>query len=111
MREFTPVPKPVKKEKLVTNAAIRARSKKRAQQEREYARLRKEYLSNHLYCEGNLTGCTTVASEIQHSMGRVGKLLTDVRYFKASCHNCNLRAETHPHEAIANGFSKSRLHD
>jgi hypothetical protein len=110
MREFTPVPKPEPKRK-VQKTHIAKRSTKRAKQEREYSKLRKEYLSNHLYCEGNLTGCTTVAVSIQHSRGRVGELLTDVRYFKASCNNCNLRAETHPHEAIANNFSYSRLHE
>ena len=108
-RPFNPVPKPVKKEKLVTNAAIRARSVKRAKQEREYAKKSKQYLQDDPVCEGQLTGCTGVATQVHHSLGRIGDLLTNDKYFKASCHNCNQRAETHPKEAIAKGFLFSRI--
>ena len=108
MREFRPVPKPVKQEKPV-NKRIKPRSTKRVKQEREYAKLRIEYLEAHPLCEGQLTGCTGIAECVHHSRGRIGNLLTDVRYFKASCHNCNMRAETHPLEALQKEFSIKRL--
>lgn len=108
MREFRPVPKPEPKSK-VQKTHIAKRSTKRAKQEREYAKLRIEYLEAHPLCEGQLTGCTGIATEIQHSLGRIGKRLTDIRYFKASCHNCNQRAETHPLEALQKEFSIKRL--
>jgi hypothetical protein len=46
---------------------------------------------------------------LHHSIGRIGELLTNTKYFKASCHNCNMRAETHPNEAMAKGFIFSRI--
>jgi hypothetical protein len=110
VREFKPQPKPVKKEKLVTNSAIRARSKKRATQERIYAKQRIEFLKDNPYCVGRFEGCTNIATCIQHSEGRIGALLTDVRTFRASCYSCNLKAETNPAEALKMGFSKKRLH-
>jgi hypothetical protein len=107
-RPFNPVPKPVKQDKAKPKG-IAQRSKKRAAQERLYAKERIKYLDANPVCEGQLTGCTYLATCIQHSEGRIGELLTDVTKFKASCHNCNMRAETHPTESIAKGFSVSRL--
>lgn len=108
MREFRPVPKPEPKTK-VQKTHIAKRSTKRAKQEREYAIKAKEYLATHRVCEGQLRGCTGVSECVHHSKGRIGKLLTDVKYFKASCHNCNQRAETHPLEALKKEFSLKRL--
>ena len=108
MREFRPVPKPEPKTK-VQKTRITKRSTKRAKQEREYAKLRIEYLEAHPLCEGQLTGCTGIAVCIQHSRGRIGNLLTDIRYFKASCNNCNMRAESYPLEALQKEFSIKRL--
>ena len=107
-RPFTPVPKPEPKAKAKAKP-IKARSAKRAKQEREYTNLRNEYLAANPNCEGQLTGCTGVATELHHSIGRIGELLTNTKYFKASCHNCNMRAESHPNEAMAKGFIFSRI--
>lgn len=117
MRPFNPVPKPVKTEKPKPKG-INRRSTKRAKQEREYLKLNKAFLEakgkEHEdglpRCEGKLTGCTIIATCVQHPYGRIGKLLTEVKYFKASCNNCNQRAEANPLEAQANNFSYSRLH-
>jgi len=108
MREFRPVPKPEPKAK-VQKMHIAKRSPKRAKQEREYTKLRNDYLAANPTCEGQLTGCTGVATELHHSIGRLGELLTNTKYFKSSCHNCNMRAETHPSEAMAKGFIFSRI--
>jgi hypothetical protein len=110
MREFTPVPKPVPREKK-SKYKIKKVSTKRAVQERLYAKQRIEFLKDNPYCVGRFEGCTNIATCIQHSKGRIGALLTDVRHFKASCYSCNLKAETNPTEALKMGFSKSRLHD
>jgi hypothetical protein len=110
MREFTPVPKPVLREKK-SKYKIKKVSTKQAQALKEYAKVRKAFLAEHPYCVGRFEGCTNIATCIQHSKGRIGALLTDVRHFKASCYSCNLKAETNPVEALKNGFSKSRLHD
>jgi hypothetical protein len=109
--------KPVSKKSLPTQ--IKPRSAKRSAMEREYLKLNKvfleekgkEYEDGLPRCEGRLKGCTILATEVQHPYGRQGERLIEVEHFKASCNNCNLRAESHPWEAQAAGFSYSRLHD
>ena len=109
MREFRPVPKPVKQEKPV-NKRIKPRSTKRVKQEREYAKLAKEYLASHLYCQAKLDGCMVVASEVHHRQGKIGNLLTDTTNFMAICRHCHNFITEHSKEAIEMGLSKSRLH-
>lgn len=95
---------------------IKPRSKKRGAMEREYRALVKEFLKEKgedyedglPRCEGKLTGCTGIATCVQHSRGRDNDRLLEVEFFKASCINCNLRAESHPLEAQAVGFSLLR---
>jgi hypothetical protein len=108
MREFTPVPKPEPKAKL-KKAKIAKRSTKRAKQEREYAKLAKEYLSNHLYCEMKLPCCTVVALECHHMKGRDGALLTDTDNFMAACAPCHAWVTENSKQAIEMGLSISRL--
>ena len=108
MKPFTPVPKPVKQDKPKPKG-IKPRSKKRAIQEREYAKKRKEYLSNHLYCEMRLEGCLIVANQIHHIESREGNLLTDTSNFMACCHPCHAWVTEHSKEAIELGLSVSRL--
>ena len=62
MREFRPVPKPEPKAKAKPKP-IKQRSAKRAKQEREYTKLRNEYLAANPTCQGQLTGCTGVATD------------------------------------------------
>lgn len=116
MRPFNPVPKPVKTEKAKPTVSkkervrIKPRSNKRAKQEREYARLAKEYLASHLYCEAKLEGCRIVANQCHHISGRQGALLTDVSNLMAICDPCHAWITEHSKEAIEMGLSKSRLH-
>lgn len=88
---------------------VRKVSKKRAKENREYAKVRKEYLEENPNCEANLAGCSYVATDIHHMKGRCGSLLTDVRHFRALCRNCHCFIEENPLEAKLMGFSKSRL--
>ena len=108
-RLFTPVPKPVPRPKK-PKAKIKQVSTKQAAALREYHKVRKQYLANHLYCKAKLNGCQTVASDIHHTAGR-GTNLSNVDTFLAVCRNCHRIIEDNPTEAVKKGFSKSRLHD
>jgi hypothetical protein len=109
MREFTPVPKPVPREKK-PKSKIKQISNKQAAMLQEYAQVRKAFLAEHLYCEANLTGCLTVASQVHHKQGR-GANLSNADTFLAVCGVCHRYIEDNPAEAVKNGFSKSRLHE
>lgn len=64
-------------------------SKKRKKQNNKYLILRNKHLEDNPVCEYQFKGCTYYSTEIDHTKGRIGKLLTDVRYFKATCRNCH----------------------
>lgn len=100
MREFRPVPKPVKQEKPV-NKRIKPRSTKRVKQEREYAKLRIEYLEAHPLCEGQLTGCTGIASEVHHkfSGSKRNSHFLDVLTWMSVCRNCHNDIHNNPKKA------------
>lgn len=66
----------------------------------EYAPLRDAYLEAHPFCER----CGKPRTCLHHKRGKVGPLLTDVRWFAASCTPCNDFAETHTGEALAEGW-------
>lgn len=87
---------------------IKKVSAKRAAQEREYKKLRKEYLKVHPICEAALPQCSKVATDIHHKAGR-GKHLLNTDTWMASCRNCHTYIETHPAESKERGFSLSRL--
>jgi hypothetical protein len=122
MREFRPVPKPEKgssktrleyrlnSDKKIPFRRIKKISNKQAAMLQEYAQVRKAFLAEHLYCEANLTGCLTVASQVHHKQGR-GANLSNVETFLAVCGVCHRYIEDNPTEALKMGFSKSRLHD
>jgi|SRR5688572_30800417 len=79
---------------------------KRQEQEGEYERVRKVYLKVQPLCE---CGCGRKSVEVHHSMGRVGKLLTDTTYFKALSRSCHRRAHNDRKWAIEKGLTVSRL--
>lgn len=85
---------------------IRKLSKKRAKQNREYEKVREEYLYVHPFCEVCGWGENL---QIHHKKGRTGELLTDKKYFLAVCHTCHQKIELFPEWAKENGFSLSRL--
>lgn len=98
--------KPVKEKKVYE---IPKESKKRAAENRIDRQQNKEIREKRPRCEMNLTGCTGWAEGVQHKGGRIGKRLTDVNNKIPACNNCNLRAETHPKEALGKQVSKSRI--
>ena len=80
-------------------------STKRKKQVRQYNNLALEYLTKNPLCEK----CGMVASTIHHKKGRMGELLTDVKYFMSACMDCHNWIEDHPREAKEKGYSLKRL--
>lgn len=73
---------------------------------KEYERVKKEFLRKKKCCEA----CGDApATEVHHRRGRVGKLLTDIKYFLAVCRPCHRLIEEDPVFAKSQGYSESRL--
>ena len=86
---------------------MRARSPKRAAQERIYMKKRAEWFAEPRPCE--FPGCGRVATEIHHRRGRVGALLTDERYWSAMCSEDHRWATVNPARAYELGISERRV--
>lgn len=84
-------------------------SDNRAKENKVYLTLRKVYLENHKVCEIGVKGCRREATTVHHGKGRIGKLLTDIRYFVAACGNCHVWCEANVNEAKEMGVSVDRL--
>jgi hypothetical protein len=109
VREFKPQPKPEPRAKK-PKAKIKPVSSKQAKALTEYAKVRKQFLAEHLYCQANLTGCLIVADQCHHLKGKLGALLIDPNNLLAVCGVCHRFIEDNPAEALKMGFSKKRLH-
>ena len=81
---------------------IRRVSKKRDEQLKLYARLRRSFLKAHPWCSLHDGGCR--ATEIHHSRGRSNTLLTDVRHWRGVCRVAHLWITEHPKEARERGL-------
>src|ERR1017187_6470706 len=56
-------------------------SDKRKAQQAEYLKLRLTFLNNHQLCQVKIPGlCKHFSTEVHHSMGRTGELLTDTSH-------------------------------
>lgn len=86
---------------------IRLVSDKQAARLREYRIFRDQYFKDNPVCE--YPGCLSREIQLHHAAGRVGKLLTDVRYFRSLCDKHHKWAELHPEEAKKIGLSVNRL--
>ena len=86
----------------------KANRKKSKDDNKEYNKERKLYLKANNQCEAKLQGCKKVATQIHHKKGRVGKLLTDVRYWLPVCEDCHRRIEDNPKMAYEKGLSLKR---
>ena len=73
----------------------------------EYRVVRDKYLSEHPICEFHTCDCRVV--ELHHMAGRIGKLLTNPKYFKSLCREHHNYTELHPIEAKEMGLSIDRL--
>jgi hypothetical protein len=88
--------------------AIPVFSEKHKKKLAEYRILRDQFMKEHPMCQASLICCTGLSSDLHHKAGRVGKLLTDTRYFMAVCRSCHSWIETHTQEAKDLEFSLSR---
>jgi hypothetical protein len=84
-------------------------SEKRKDLDKVYAKVRKQYLTVHPFCEAKIEGCGKVAIEIHHKKGKVGENYTDAKTFLAVCRQCHNSIEKNPAWARQQGFSISRL--
>lgn len=88
---------------------MRKLSLKRQKQNREYLKIRKQYLLDQPYCQAIITGCEMNANQIHHQKGRIGELLNNTDHFLAVCENCHRWIENNPIKAKELGLSISRL--
>lgn len=86
---------------------IEKRSKKGKKDDQEYTKIKREFLIANPRCQ--VEKCNHVSEDVHHKRGRVGKLLTDVRYFLAVCRKHHKIIEDNPLWAKENGYSESRL--
>lgn len=93
-----------KKVKVVV--PIKKVTAKRAAQNVEYLKLRKEYLEAFPACE--VEDCHNKSKEVHHKKGRENDLLTDTNYFMAVCHSCHHLITTDSAWAISKGYSYLR---
>ena len=107
MREFRPVPKPEPKSKAKPKP-IKARSAKRAKDDRVYLKLRSEYLTNNPLCEARLMKCTGVSTEIHHTYSGTDRnkyyLITPT--WMGVCRNCHNEIHDNPKQAKTLGYLK-----
>lgn len=89
--------------------AIPKISKKQKVRIGDYSIARAEYLEKHIRCEARVECVGDYATEIHHSRGRIGNLLTDKKNFLAVCRRCHTWIEENPAKAKELGFSKNRL--
>ena len=83
-------------------------SKKLAQEQRKYSKLRKTWLAEHPMCQAKINKCTLKSTDVHHKKGR-GKYLLDVSTWLSVCRPCHNYIEEHPEEAIELGFSEKRI--
>jgi hypothetical protein len=90
---------------------MKSKSKKQEAREREYSKLRKEYLEDKQFCRAKIPGkCTIKGTDIHHTRGRVGANLLDTSTWMLVCRSCHRAIEDMPHEvAVELGFKKNRI--
>ena len=86
---------------------MNSQSKKMAKTNREYSKLRIEFLTDRPNCMASLPGCTLRAAEIHHKKGR-RKYHNDITTWLSVCRVCHDWIETHPEEAIELNLSITR---
>jgi hypothetical protein len=79
----------------------------RAEQEKEYLKLKKQFLKDHPVCQ--VKGCTKKACDVHHQKGRLGALLTNMTYFLGVCRGHHKTIEQNPRWSREQGYSVSRL--
>lgn len=82
--------KVVPKGKTVKKKAIAPISDAQKKRLAEYRIVRDKYMKENPICQARLPIiCTNYASEIHHKGGKIGSMLTNVKYFLAVCRACH----------------------
>lgn len=81
-------------------------TEKRAKQNREYLKMREDFLIQYPVCQ--IAGCNKPAVEVHHRAGRANDLLTNPENFLAICSDCHSKITEHSREAINEGYSELR---
>ena len=87
--------------------SIKKYSNKMAKTNASYAKLRKEYLSNHPVCHAKIHQCTIRATDVDHKQGR-GIHHLNVNTWLPVCRNCHMWIEENPTESYELGYSTLR---
>jgi hypothetical protein len=85
-------------------------SEKKKKADKEYSKVRKQYLAANPFCEAKIADvCTKAASEIHHQIGKASEEdYLNPDYFLAVCRGCHDVIEKSPAFARQQGFSLSR---
>lgn len=83
-------------------------SKQQKKRLAEYRIIRDQFMKEHPMCQAFLSGCTGRSGDLHHKAGKIGKLLTDVRYFMAVCRSCHNWIGQNHSEALKYGFVTTR---
>jgi hypothetical protein len=75
-------------------------SDRQRQRLKEYAVARGRFMQESPNCQR----CGEKATELHHSRGRIGSLLTDLRWFIGLCHSCHDFVHNNPNEARKAGL-------
>lgn len=78
-----------------------------AQELKVYRKVRDEYFKENPVCE--FPGCESEYVTLHHAKGKIGKLLTDKRFFKSICWPHHRYCEENPAIAQELGLSYKRL--
>lgn len=95
--------------KLEKPKNIAKMSVKRSLENKEYLKVRLEYLNENQVCEVKTPACTRWATTVHHKRGRTGDLLTNRDHFLGACFTCHSYIEENPDWAKRHGLSESRL--
>jgi hypothetical protein len=86
--------------------AIPRQSEKRKVADKEYGKLRKQFLEAYPLCL--VESCKEPATEVHHK-GRRGRNLLNVSLFLPCCSSCHRRIEENPKWAKENGYLESYI--
>lgn len=81
---------------------LRKVSDKRKDDLREYKRQKRAYLKKHPRCE--VHGCRKDGEDIHHKRGRIGRLLSDQRWFMTTCRYHHEKIHRNPGWAREMGY-------
>lgn len=91
----------------VRTTSINRKSEKRKSEEKEYLKLRAEFLKKHPICQW--LGCKNKSKDIHHKSGRSGKNYLNEKTWAALCREHHNLVHLNNKVAFEKGLSTSRL--